>query len=65
MIRSQTIVVADIKKIKVNIKQALSEKGFIVGSGYGNQKETHIRIANFPTHSVKEVQSLIKQLKVM
>lgn len=61
--RSQTIIVVDITKTKTDIKKVLSEKGIIVGSGYGKQKDTHIRIANFPTHSIESIQRLIKQLK--
>ncbi|HEX8932428.1 MAG TPA: aminotransferase class V-fold PLP-dependent enzyme [Patescibacteria group bacterium] len=58
--RSQTVIVADISKIKGDLKKTLSEKGLLVGSGYGVYKETHIRIANFPTHSIAEIKKLIK-----
>ena len=63
--RSQTIIVVDIQKAKKNVKKMLAEKGFIVGSGYGANKETQIRIANFPTHTVKDVRRLINELKSM
>ncbi|HEX8931605.1 MAG TPA: phosphoserine aminotransferase, partial [Patescibacteria group bacterium] len=58
--RSQTVIVADISKVKGDLKKTLSEKGLLVGSGYGAYKETHIRIANFPTHSIAEIKKLIK-----
>jgi len=60
--RSQTIIVADIQKVKGDIKKKLAEKGIIVGSGYGVNKETQIRIANFPTHSIVDIKRLIKAL---
>lgn len=62
MFRSQTVIVADVQKAKVDVKKKLSEKGFIVGSGYGEFKEKHIRIANFPAHSIEDVKNLIKEL---
>jgi phosphoserine aminotransferase len=34
-----------------------------VGAGYGNNKETQIRIANFPTHSIKQISELIDVLE--
>ena len=62
--RSQTIILADIQRAKGDVKKFLAEKGLIVGSGYGENKENHIRIANFPAHSVQDVRRLIRQLKV-
>jgi len=64
MFRSQTVIVVDVQKAKVDVKKKLSEKGFIVGSGYGEFKEKHIRIANFPAHSVEDVKKLIKELNL-
>jgi phosphoserine aminotransferase len=61
--RSQTVVVADIQKVKKDVKKDLAKKGFIVGSGYGQNKTTQIRIANFPTHSVADVKRLIREIK--
>jgi phosphoserine aminotransferase len=61
--RSPTIIVVDIQKIKGDIKKNLLEKGFIVGSGYGTNKTTQIRISNFPTHTIQDFGRLIKQLK--
>ena len=61
--RSQTVIVADIQKIKKDVKKNLAEKGIIVGSGYGENKTTQIRIANFPAHSVRDVKRLIREVK--
>jgi len=62
-VRSQTVIVIDIKKAKKDIKKILAEKGFIVGGGYGENKNTQIRIANFPAHSVQDIRRLIRELK--
>jgi len=61
--RSQSILVADIQKVKGDVKKNLAGKGLIVGSGYGKFKETQIRIANCPAHSVKDIKRLISELK--
>jgi len=61
--QSQTVIVADIQKTKKDIKKILSQKAMIVGSGYGDFKEKQIRIANFPTHSIKDIKKLLKELK--
>ena len=54
-----------IPKVQKDVKKILAAKGFIVGSGYGQNKTTQIRIANFPTHSVANVKRLIAELKKM
>jgi phosphoserine aminotransferase len=63
--RSKTVIVADIQKAKRDVKKFLAEKGFIVGGGYGENKNTQIRIANFPAHSLRDVERLIKQLQMI
>jgi phosphoserine aminotransferase len=63
--RSQTIIVVNIAKTKKDIKKLLAKKGFIVGSGYGENKKTHIRIANFPTHTLRDMRSLIKEIRTI
>jgi len=61
--RSPTIIVVDIQKTKKDIKKMLAEKGMIVGSGYGENKDKHIRIANFPAHSIRDVRMLVRELQ--
>ena len=61
--RSPTIIVVDIQRAKKDIKKMLAEKGMIVGSGYGEHKDKHIRIANFPTHSIRDIKRMIKVLQ--
>ncbi|HVA96777.1 MAG TPA: aminotransferase class V-fold PLP-dependent enzyme [Candidatus Acidoferrales bacterium] len=61
--RSPTTIVVDIQKSKKDVRKFLAEKGFLVLSGYGPNKETQIRIANYPAHSVQDVKRLIRELK--
>lgn len=61
--QSQTVIVVAIQKAQKDVKKILAEKGFIVGSGYGENKKTQIRIANFPAHTVADVKRLINVLK--
>ena len=63
--RSATVIVADVQNAKGDVKKLLAQKGFLVGSGYGANKTNHIRIANFPAHSVKDVKKLLKELKAL
>jgi len=63
--RSQTVIVVDIEKTDKDVKKLLAKKGFIVGSGYGKNKTTQIRIANFPAHAVQDFKNLIRELKTL
>lgn len=51
--RSQTVIVADVLEgyRADDVLNLLKPHGLIIGKGYGDHKETQIRIANFPTHS--------------
>ncbi|HRN96302.1 MAG TPA: aminotransferase class V-fold PLP-dependent enzyme [Candidatus Levybacteria bacterium] len=61
--QSQTTIVAEVAGGSEDLLKSLKEKGFIVGSGYGKHKHDHIRIANFPAHSINNVEGLIDLLK--
>ncbi|MFK7953049.1 MAG: aminotransferase class V-fold PLP-dependent enzyme [Ekhidna sp.] len=55
--RSKTTIVA--KSVKANdIIEKIAKKGLILGNGYGEFKDDHVRIANFPTHSKESVEML-------
>ncbi len=58
--RSSTTIEIDVQGQSDEIVKHLSKKGIIVGKGYGEFKERHIRIANFPGHGIREVERLIK-----
>lgn len=56
--RSKTVLVVETERPSAQWVQMLSEKGFVVGQGYGPLKDHQLRIANFPTHSKEGVELL-------
>lgn len=63
-IRSKTVITCETKIESQNLIKKLKRKGYIIGSGYGVYKNKHIRIANFPVHTVQSVKGLITQLLI-
>ncbi len=61
--RSQTVVVANTMAPAKDSLAKAKEAGMIVGSGYGKQKDSQIRIANFPAVSIEQTAQLIDVLK--
>ncbi|MCF0074587.1 aminotransferase class V-fold PLP-dependent enzyme [Dyadobacter sp. CY261] len=61
-IRSQTVIVADTISLSADIIKQIKTKGMVIGSGYGANKSTQLRIANFPATSVEETERLIYEL---
>lgn len=61
--RSQTTIIAECNISSAEVNKKLEPHDMAVGSGYGKYKEQQIRIANFPTHSVEQVEKLVQQLK--
>ncbi len=61
--RSPTVIVLNYDGNSSTLLSQLSEKGFVLGSGYGEYKEKQIRIANFPATSVAEIEALIGLMK--
>jgi phosphoserine aminotransferase len=61
--QSKTTIVLRVEGGSENILQKLENEGYNVGSGYGENKNDHIRIANFPSHSVDDVENLLDELK--
>ncbi len=60
--QSPTTLAIDFSNQTEDIKQHLQKKGIIVGSGYGEYKSKHLRIANFPAHKKEDIQNLINEL---
>lgn len=60
--RSETVVVANTHKPAADIIESLKKENIVLGSGYGNLKEKQVRIANFPSISVGQVEMLIEKL---
>jgi phosphoserine aminotransferase len=61
--RSLTTIVANTKLPASEVNKYLAPFDMAVGSGYGSNKETQVRIANFPTHSLAQIQALISKLE--
>lgn len=58
--RSKTTIAIDVMGDTNKIVKKLKSKGIVVSSGYGEYKESQIRIANFPAHSMRDFTNLIK-----
>jgi phosphoserine aminotransferase len=56
--RSSTVLVFRVPGGSEATRSLLAERGFQVGSGYGPYRTGHVRIANFPAHSVEAVEAL-------
>ena len=59
-IRSKTVIVGE--NPPPELKEFLRSKGFFIGSGYGDYRDRHIRIANFPQHREEDVARLVALL---
>ncbi len=57
-LRSETVIVAKPINGSQEVIEYFKKGGFLVASGYAEQKEMQIRIANFPSHSIEQVQKL-------
>ncbi len=60
--QSPTIAVAETGQPPARIIAKLKKSGFIIGTGYGNYRESQIRIANFPAHSLEQMGDLVSEL---
>ena len=63
MYRSKTTIVGESPNGIQPYIDALDKKGMVAGKGYGQFKEMHIRIANFPTHSKEQIEMLADTLE--
>lgn len=58
-VRSKTVVAVKDTKERISlIKKAALQEGIVLGNGYGKDKETSFRIANFPAITDMEIQTL-------
>ena len=62
--RSKTTIVAELEDPALSepLRNFLKAKNMIVSTGYGEYKQKHIRIANFPTHSKEQIEMLADAL---
>jgi len=61
--RSKTVIVADVQNESEALIDHLSNNSLIIGSGYGQYKSKHIRVANFPAHSKEQIEFLVDEIK--
>lgn len=62
VLRSPTTIVINAEGESQKLRETLAKSGFIIGAGYGENKLNQIRIANFPAHTLKSVNSMLKAL---
>ena len=61
--RSVTTPVVEIEGGSKELLAKLSEKGYVVGAGYGENKNSQIRVANFPAQKVSDIKNLIELMQ--
>ncbi|MBC8182096.1 aminotransferase class V-fold PLP-dependent enzyme [candidate division KSB1 bacterium] len=57
--RSQTVIVVNTTVDSEIVINKLRQNGFIVGTGYKEYKNGQIRVANFPSHRIDDVDKLL------
>jgi phosphoserine aminotransferase len=62
-IQSKTVIVAECGEHVSLIRKDLSNQGFHPGDGYGENKKTQLRFANFPAHSKEQYEHLVDLLE--
>lgn len=63
--RSQTVIVAECGNQTERIAKELAKVGLTAGDGYGENKKTQLRFANFPTHSKEQFELLVDTLNAV
>lgn len=58
--RSITTIAIETGSSSEDLIKRLAKKGFILGAGYGEKRNTQLRIANFPAHSIEDVKGLLQ-----
>ena len=61
--RSKTVIVAECGEHTEALTNHLIKKGMLPGDGYGTQKKTQLRFANFPTHSKEQYELLVDSIQ--
>ena len=61
-VQSKTVIVADCQSHTERLTKFLLEKGLSPGDGYGANKKTQLRFANFPAHSKEQFEQLVDAL---
>lgn len=61
-LRSKTVAVLNTEAPSSEIIQKLKEENLIIGSGYGQGKDSQIRIANFVSTSTEDLEELLEKI---
>jgi phosphoserine aminotransferase len=61
--RSKTVIVAECGTYTEKLTEYLIKKGLFPGDGYGAQKKTQLRFANFPAHSKEQYELLVDSIQ--
>jgi phosphoserine aminotransferase len=65
-VRSETVIAVQDSRENIDLlKKAAKERGITLGNGYGKEKDTSFRIANFPAITENEIDTLKKFLAGM
>jgi phosphoserine aminotransferase len=59
-LRSPTVIVAEVRGGSRPVIERLASRGLVVSAGYGEYRERHLRIANFPAHTERHVRELMR-----
>lgn len=60
--QSKTVIVADCQSHTERLTKHLQLKGLFPGDGYGSNKKTQLRFANFPAHSKEQFEYLVDSI---
>ncbi|MEL7002515.1 MAG: aminotransferase class V-fold PLP-dependent enzyme [Bacteroidota bacterium] len=60
--KSKTTIVAKSHIGSAPVIDSFAKRGLILGAGYGDFKNDHLRIANFPTHSKEHIEYIADEL---
>ncbi len=63
--RSKTVAVLNTAQPSADIITKVKQHNMVVGSGYGKNKASQIRIANFPATSIQEMEQLLDILNTL
>jgi len=58
-VRSQTVITIDTGRATEEMVGKLAANGFVMGRGYGDKKNSQIRIANFPAHQIGDLKKML------
>jgi phosphoserine aminotransferase len=60
--QSKTVIVADCQLHTERLTSFLQSRGLFPGDGYGSNKKTQLRFANFPAHSKEQFEYLVDSI---